>query len=76
MTAQELFDQAFNVPRDPRSAQYKQGCLYIIRLKLGECRSEPCPYPIGTAHADAWLFGAEEGHKIYNRYRFDSEQKT
>jgi hypothetical protein len=76
MTAQELFDQAFNVPRERRSEQYKQGCLCILRLKMGEYRSAPCPYPAGSAYADAWLFGAEEGRRIYNRYQFDSEQKT
>lgn len=75
MTAQELFDERFNSGGDPRSPQYKEGCLHILLFKLGEIASQPCPYKEGTAYADAWFYGCREGNEIYNRYRFDVEQK-
>ena len=32
--ALELFKTLFDGPRDPRSAEYQEGCLYILRRKL------------------------------------------
>lgn len=61
--ADDLFSKAFNVPRDPRSHEYKAGVLYILRRKEGSIPSQSCPYPAGTAQADAWSAGTLEGHR-------------
>lgn len=59
-----LFSAAFNVPRDPRSQEYKAGALALLRFKCGKADSLDCPHPPGTAAADAWFSGLSEGHAI------------
>lgn len=59
-----LFSAAFNVPRDPRSTEYKAGVLALLRLKCGKADSLECPHTPGTAAADAWFSGLSEGHAI------------
>lgn len=68
MTAQDLFDIAFSEQRCARSAPYKEGCLYILRLKMGETTTQPHPYSIGTVESDAWFHGALEGHYRYQMH--------
>lgn len=68
-TALQLFDAAFNTPRDPRSPEYKAGVMHILRVKTGETEPLPCPYPLGTARADAWFSGTDEGHNIWRRHQ-------
>jgi hypothetical protein len=65
MTAKELHAAAFHPHRNPRSAQYKEGALYILRLRCGEIEKQPHPYKQGTALSDAWYSGCVEGHAIY-----------
>ena len=62
-TAQQLFDEAFSIPRDPRSHEYKMGVLAALKYRLGEITSMQCPYRTGTAQADAWYSGTQEGHR-------------
>ncbi len=57
-----LFSDAFDRPRHPRSDEYKAGfrvgashVLDALKVEL-----EP-PYPLGSAQADAWFAGAQEG---------------
>jgi len=66
-TAQELHTEAFHPHRDARSAEYKAGALYILRLRCREIEKQPHPFKPGTASADAWYSGCEEGHAIYRR---------
>jgi hypothetical protein len=63
-TAQDLYEKAFNFPRDARSEPYRQGVRASIRYWLGEVRKMDQPYQLGTAAADAWFSGAEEGARI------------
>ena len=68
--ARDLFEQAFDRPRTPRSPAYKQGVLDVLRYRSGETLAiGPCPYKIGTSQADAWFSGVEEGHAIWRRYQ-------
>lgn len=69
MNAQEIFDAWFNAPRDPRSPAYKQGVLAGLRKRTGEDASvgSACPYPMGTAAADAWYAGVDEARALYRR---------
>lgn len=63
-TAQELFDEAFAVSRDPRSDAYKAGVLYVLRARAEGIRGPQRPYPLGSAEADAYFAGCQEGHLI------------
>ena len=59
-----IFNKAFKKPRDPRSPEYQNGALCALRYRLGEIGKIHCPHPIGTAQADAWFAGVDEGHAI------------
>jgi len=63
-TAQQLFAQAFQRPRDPRSPEYRAGVLAALRLRLRASAHAVCPYGLGTAQADAWFSGTAEGHTL------------
>lgn len=65
LSAQALFTEAFRSPRSPRSEEYKAAVLAMLRVKCGEAIDCPCPYQVGTAAADAWFSGINEGHTIY-----------
>ncbi len=62
-TAQFLFDKAFSTPRTPRSDAYKVGLLAALRYRLDGARIA-CPYRMGTAEADAFHAGVNEGHAL------------
>ena len=62
-TAQQIFTDAFGVAREPRSAEYKAGVRAALQWRLGETETLVCPHPLGTAQADAWLSGTDEGHR-------------
>jgi len=68
--AQELFDAAFSKPRDARSAEYKQGVLDILRHRLCEQNSDfkVGRYVAGTAQADAYWAGNDEGRQLAREY--------
>lgn len=63
--AQALFNTLFDGPRDPRSAEYQAGCLYLLQRKLDGIEKQDCPYRMPSAQADAWLAGCEEGLRQY-----------
>lgn len=46
--------------RTPRSAAYKAGALAALEHRL-EGRRLECTYEVGTAEADAWFAGVDEG---------------
>lgn len=68
--AKQLFDEAFEQPRDPRSDAYKKGVLDAIRFRLMviETLNDACPYAPGTAENDAWYSGLDEGHSRGKQY--------
>jgi hypothetical protein len=65
--AEELFEAAFSKPRDPRSDEYKAAVRAALRH---HAHGEPirCPYAVGTAQADAWFAGLDEGHAIWREF--------
>jgi len=62
-----LFDAAFNTARDPRSNEYKAGVRAVLnyRYKGGGIR---CPHAMGTAQADAFYSGVDEGHRLWRAH--------
>lgn len=60
-TADDLFSEAFSSPRDKRSQEYKFGVIQALRVVLGEENSPPMPFRMGTAEADAYFAGYDEG---------------
>lgn len=55
---------AFHESRDPRSAEYREGVRDLLLFKLVE-KSLRNPFIPGTAHADAWWAGVEEGKQVF-----------
>ena len=76
-TAQELFDSAFSVTRDPRSDAYRHGVLDILKYKLREINPTfgKSNYVMGTAEADAYYAGCDEGHRIAREYMAEQERQ-
>jgi hypothetical protein len=70
-TVDELMKCAFDVPRDLRSAEYKQGVRDTLIFRI-EGDQMVMPYKIGTAQCDAYFAGREEGHRIW-RARQDKQ---
>jgi len=65
--ARTLFARAFHATRTPRSSAYREGVLVALRFRLGELPAIRCPFAAGTAEADAFHAGADEGHAIARR---------
>lgn len=59
-----LMDMAFFPGRTPRSAEYRCGCRATLEFRIAR-RPVPASYAAGTAAADAFFAGAEEGHAIW-----------
>ena len=66
--SEAIFREAFSKPRDPRSNEYKEGVLNALRFKLDMTDSIPHPYKPGTAQADAYYSGCNEGHHLAREY--------
>ena len=64
MKAQDLFDQAFSQIRDPRSDEYRQGALAVLKMRC-EGKAIPRRYPVGSVQFDAFCAGCDEGHRIW-----------
>jgi len=64
--AQKLFEQAFDKPRNPRSPAYKQGVLAALKSRIEDIRYTNL-YKSGTAKADAFWAGTDEGNLIWRR---------
>jgi hypothetical protein len=62
--AQRVFDKAFAPGRTDRSQAYKAGVLQCLRVRLDCEPYKDCPYPIGTADADAYFAGLEAGRAL------------
>ncbi len=68
--AYEIFDEAFSKPRDPRSDEYRHGVIYILKFRLREANEVfgKHQYKLGTAQADAYFAGCDEGHRLAREY--------
>jgi len=62
--AQQVFDIAFRKARDERSAEYKLGVLNCLKVRLDGEKNLSCPYPTGSAQADAYFAGIDEGRAL------------
>lgn len=69
--ADRLYREAFETPRDPRSAEYKHGVLAWLRMKTGQIKTvqEADCYTPGTASSDAFSAGVSEGRSIWDRHQ-------
>ena len=66
-----LMDLAFFPGRTPRSAEYRAGCRAALNFRIAH-RPVPASYAAGTAAADAFFAGVEEGHAIW-RHNQDAD---
>lgn len=64
LSSQKLFEEAFKGPRDPRSDEYRCGVLAALRFRCEGLRIG-LPYRVGTAQADAFFSGVDEGHRLW-----------
>jgi hypothetical protein len=63
-----LTDAAFNRPRDPRSDAYKLGVRELLANRVMGVNFR-CPYKLGTAEADAFFAGSDEGRTIWQKHQ-------
>ena len=70
----ELMHKAFGVPRDPRSLEYKEGVRAVLEWRVNAVKIKS-PYPMGTAQADAFYSGCDEGHRIAHEANY-FQQRT
>lgn len=63
-TAGRLYRAAFFPGRDPRSDAYRYGVFIALRRFIGDGKRVACPWPAGTAEADAFWSGTGEGSAI------------
>jgi len=64
---EKLISAAFNIPRDPRSDAYKVGAREILMCRTIGTKYA-CPYKLGTAEADAFFAGSDEGNRIWQQH--------
>lgn len=65
-TPEQFAEHRFQPFTEPRSKPYQEGFLAGARRVAAGKRGEgPNPYTAGTAHADAWWAGADEGIARY-----------
>lgn len=62
--AQRVFERAFWPGRPARSAAYRAGVLDTLRKRLDGVLDIPFPYRLGSAEADAYLAGMDEGMRL------------
>jgi hypothetical protein len=62
-----LMRQAFGLPRDPRSAEYKAGVRSALEFRLVR-QPLVSPYKQGTAGSDAFYSGVDEGNAIWREH--------
>lgn len=65
--ADRLFKAAFEIQRNPRSAEYKAGARAVLDYRISGIRISS-PHPAGGAQFDAFHAGVTEGHAIWRAY--------
>jgi hypothetical protein len=68
MLVETLMRASFDRPRTPRSKAYMQGAQWVLDFRIRGHRP-PCPYKAGTAEADAFFAGRDEGNEIWRIYQ-------
>lgn len=64
LSVDQLYQTAFYNGRTPRSQEYKAGARMALEHRIERKDIEP-PYQAGTAAADAFFAGIEEGKNIW-----------
>ena len=64
LSVDQLFQTAFYNGRTPRSQEYKAGARMALEHRI-ERKDFDMPYQAGTAAADAFFAGIEEGKAIW-----------
>lgn len=64
---ENLMHAAFDTARDPRSEAYKIGARELLKHRAMGTKFV-CPYTLGTAEADAFFSGSDEGRMIWTRH--------
>jgi hypothetical protein len=64
LSVDRLMQSAFFNGRTPRSAEYKAGTRMALEHRIDRHDIVP-PYPAGTAAADAFFAGLDEGKSIW-----------
>jgi len=64
VSTDSIFNAAFAVPRDPRSAEYKAGVRAALVFRI-EGRRIAKLYAAGTAQDDAYHAGIAEGNALW-----------
>lgn len=72
--AEALLRNSFERPRTPRSQAYVDGALWALNFRICGLRP-PCPYQAGTAEADAFFAGRDEGNGIWRAYQASNPAK-
>ena len=67
-TVDDIMQETFSSPRAPRSPEYQAGVRAALQYRLNGLKVSR-PYPVGTAAADAFFSGLDEGHAIWRRLR-------
>lgn len=67
LLVQNLTRAAFNIPREPRSEAYQHGARELLKQRATGV-TLVCPFASGTASADAFYAGADEGRFIWTKY--------
>ena len=66
--AQQLFNESFSPAlQSKRSPAYLSGVLDTLQFRETGKRINN-PFALGTAEADAWVFGNRNGFEIYRDY--------
>lgn len=68
MLVETLMRKAFDLPRTPRSKAYMEGVQWALDFRIRSLRPA-CPYAVGTAEADAFFAGRDEGYGIWRNYQ-------
>ncbi|SCX40559.1 hypothetical protein [Nitrosospira sp. Nsp1] len=66
-TVDELMAEAFDQPRTPRSPEYKAGVRAALEYRINGKKITLTTYELGTAAADAYFAGTDEGHRIWRQ---------
>lgn len=59
---------------EPRSDAYKNGTRSIFQQRIIGGRIGPLPYPAGSAKADAYFAGQQDGRALFAAYLAESAQ--
>lgn len=75
MLVETLLRNAFDRPRTPRSIAYKRGAQWALDFRILDVRA-PLPYQPGTAEADAFFAGRNEGNEIWRAHQASNPDET